>query len=101
MWQDWGSVAVHWSCHRVQWARPAAQRGTQAERHTDRETESYDTCVPICDATPVNDDIQLTPAEGVSADMAAETELLAPRSDVGTGSSTQPDGNESEPDMAI
>jgi hypothetical protein len=87
--QDWGGVAIQWSCHRTGWPRPAAHAPAPAPsppiptaNSTDMP-ESYDTCIiPIGDATQVDGNIRLTPAEQVDAVPNLQHDGLAPRSSV-------------------
>merc|ERR1711918_226805 len=82
-----GGVAIQWSCHRKGWPAPAAHAPAPSPpiptaNSTDMP-ESYDTCIiPIGDATQVDGNIRLTPAEQVDAVPNLQHDGLAPRSSV-------------------
>lgn len=88
--QDWGGIAIQWSCHRTGWPRPAAQAPAPAPsppvpmaNNSTVIPGSYDTCVPIVDATQVDGDIRLTPAEqDLVEDPNLQHDGLTPRSSV-------------------
>lgn len=105
--QDWGGVALQWSCHLTGWPRPAVQvpspepQPQMMNNSTTTIVDSYNTGVSICDATQVHGDIRLAPAEHGDIETISQQEDLISSSGNVTNTAAHPNNNPSTHDVAI